>query len=197
MANTLTIGVQNFTSVDIQTIFYNRGSVVAAPPRDIPLSPLASRVQVGNLVENYSRGLAIRAGSSINAIHGGQAFISVSGYRWRQYRQLAISGTYNLAPRFDCESYLLVLNSAGDSTVNINLTHADWLPGMTVGLGRLYSAGNLVINFTNGTVMGPDGTTGATLTITQYGHVVLRYLGNAVTGGPKIMIEEGYNATVT
>lgn len=197
MAQTVTIDVQRFTSIDIQTVFYNRGTVVATPPRNTPLSAGTSRAQIGNLIEGPSPGQAIRDGGVINAIHGRQAFISVSGYRWRQYRNLAISGNYTIAPRFDCSTYLLVLNSAGDSAIAMNLTHSDLVPGMTFAFGRLYSAGNLVITFTNGTIMGLNGTTGSTLTITQYGHVVLRYLGGAVPSGPRIMLEEAVNATVT
>jgi hypothetical protein len=197
MAQTTTIGVQQFTSVDIQTVFYNRGTVAATPPRSTPLSPATSRIQIGNLIESSSPGQAIRDGGVINAIHGRQAFISVSGYRWRQYRNLAVSGTYVISPRFDCESSLRMLNSAGDSAITFNLTDASLVPGMKFGVARLYSAGNLVITFTNGTIMGLNGTTGSTLTITQYGHVVLRFLGGAVPSGPRIMLEEAVNATVT
>jgi hypothetical protein len=197
MAQTLTTATHVFNSVDVQTVFYNRGTVPVSPPlAGTPIAAAASRTLPGNLLECDKPGMAARIGAELNAVHGAQAFVNVSGYNWRQYRTLTVSGTYDFVPRSDCETEFLI-RTAGNTTVNIDLTHADILPGMRVRFSRPTSVGNLVVNFTNGTVMSTAGASGTTITVTQYGHVTLMLLGSAVTGGPKVLILESLNATVS
>jgi hypothetical protein len=198
MAKSTVIDQSTILSVDIQTAMYNRGLVPVTPPGLLTaLAPATSRYLPGAVLDCSKPNQAIRNGNAINSVHDNQAYINVSGYRHRQVRTLAVSGTYPIAPRFDCES-LFICPAAGNTTVTLNLTHADILPGMVFTFTRPNAAGNLVITMTNGVVMSPtDGSTGSTITITQYGHLTLRILASAVPGGPKAFIEDGTNFTVS
>lgn len=195
---TITIDEQQFTSVDIKTLFYNRGPVPAvAPFVNMPLEASASRIYPGNLLENSKPAVAMSRGGYFNTLHGTRAFLSVTGYQWRQWRTLEASGSYTIDPRFDCSS-VFVISDAGNGTFSLDLTHASILPGMVFKFARPDSAGNLVVNLSNGNVVNPaNGSTGTTLTVTQYGFVTLRVLGNAVPGGPKAFIEGSANCTVS
>jgi hypothetical protein len=198
MAKSTVIDQCTILTVDLQTVFYNRGLTPVTPPGLVTtLQSATAQYLPGNLVDCSKPSQAIRLGNNINTTHDNQVFINVGGYRYRQTRTLAVAGTYTIAPRADCES-TFICPAAGNTTVNLNLTHADILPGMTFCFARPSAAGNLVINLTNGVVMSPtDGSTGATITITQYGHVVLRILGSAVPGGPKAFLEDATNFTIS
>lgn len=198
MAAVTTISQQAIETVDLQTVFYNRGVVDADPPYTGAVLPtLTSRYLAGNHLDNAKPSQAVRLGNMLNITHDTQAFISVSGIKWRQYRTLAVSGTYAIVPRSDCES-VFIINSAGDTNVTLDLTDATLLPGMTFRFDRPTSVGNLIVTVSNGTIVNPSsGATGTIMTITQYGFVTLRILAGAIPSGPGAFIEESANCTVS
>lgn len=197
MASTTTIGNQIIETVDIQTIFYNRGSTLVNPPGGgIGIAAASSRYLPGNQQDSGRQSGAIRLGNTINAIHDNQAFVSVSGWKWRQYRTLAASGNYAIVPRSDCES-VFIINQAGATNVTLDLSDTTLLPGMKFKFDRPTSVGNLVITLSNGTVMDTSGATGTILTITQYGFATIRILAGAVPSGPGVFVEEAANLTIS
>lgn len=202
-----TYAYSNFvvTTVDVKTVFHNRGSTITPVPNQIPLPAntggaaahlTASRVLSGNHIDICKPGASYKNAKNINAIHDNHAYVYVSGYRWRQYRTLVAGQSLAFVPSRDTHS--VFQNNAGTTaTMTLDLNATGILPGMTFAL-EAHGAGTAVLTLTNGTIINPaTGATGTTVTVSQYGYAVFRLVGNATAGGAKIFIEDALGAVVS
>ena len=200
-----TYSYDNFivTTVDIKTVFHNRGLVAASVPNQIQIAPnpggasgniTASRVLTGNHIDICKPGASYKNAKNINAIHDNHAYVYVSGYRWKEYR--AVTGTSAIVPSKHTGTNFLS-NAGAGATLTLDLNDPSILPGMVFGFAATGS-GDLIVNLTNGTVIDPsDGTTGTSIIIPQHGFAVIRLIGNASAGGAKLFIEDADSVVVS
>jgi hypothetical protein len=187
MSKTYSYNNFNVTTVDIKTVFHNRGTVPVSVPNQIQIaaSPggasgniTASRVLSGNHIDICKPGASYKNAKNINAIHDNHAYVYVSGYRWKQYRTLVAGDSYAFVPTRDTHS--VFNNNAGTSaTLTLDLSDTSIIPGMCFGLAAL-GAGTTILTLTNGSIVNPaTGAIGTTVTVSQFGFAVIRLIGAA------------------
>ncbi len=204
MSKTYSYNNFNVTTVDIKTVFHNRGVLQAPLPNQVPLpqSPggasgniIASRVLAGNHIDICKPSAAYKNAKNINAIHDNHAYVYVSGYRWKEYR--AVTSTSAIDPAKHASTYFLS-NSGGGATLTLDLNDVGILPGMVFGFAAT-GAGDLVINLSNGSIINPStGAIGTSIAVPQYGFAVLRIIGSAAAAGgvnEVVTLTEGTNIT--
>lgn len=202
-----TYAYNNFlvTTVDIKTVYHNRGTIPTSVPNQIQIAPspggstgniTASRVISGNHIDICKPGASYKNAKNINAIHDNHAYVYVSGYNWKQYRTLVAGQSYAFVPTRDTHS--VFQNNAGTSaTLTLDLNAVGILPGMKFAL-EAHGAGTAILTITNGTIINPaTGATGTTVTVSQYGYAVIRLIGDASAGGAKLFIEDALGAVVS
>lgn len=206
MSKTYSLTPLSVTTVDIKTVFHNRGTTPLYLPDQINIVPspggssgdvTASRVVSGNRLDTAKLTATQKINKAVEPIHDNLAYVYVSGYRWKQYRTLTAGQTYAFVPAQD--THTAFNNNAGsNATISVDLSNAAILPGMVIQLAAL-GAGSTILTLTNGTIVNPaTGATGTTVTVAQHGFAVIRFIGNAAAAGgvnEVVTLTEGTNIT--
>lgn len=203
MSKTYSLTPLSVTTIDVATIYHNRGTTPLYLPDQIQIGAnsgdeiVASRVVEGNRLDTAKVAATQRINKVVEPVHDNLAYVYASGYRWKQYRTLVAGQTYAFVPAQD--THTVFNNNAGsNATVSVDLSNAAILPGMVIQLAAL-GAGSTILTLTNGSIVNPaTGAIGTTVTIAQRGFAVIRFIGNAAAAGgvnEVVTFTEGTNIT--